>query len=250
MIGFRPLYRFLLIGKVSFLLLNAFPIINSVSSEVSFVNVGQGDCTLVRYHNHVTLIDTGGLTNTDVATSSLIPYLKKKRIYKVDAIIITHYDYDHYGALESLKKNYQVGVIYDYHSSFPVQVKEMTFNNYNYYARENAEENEKSLVIGFKMNQKNFLIMGDATSYVERQIVKNEVNINCDILRVGHHGSNTSSCDEFIKYVHPDVAIISVGKNNKFGHPNQEVLATLKRYNVNIRRTDLEGTITYQNMFV
>ena len=250
MIGFTPIHRFLMIGKIAFLIIYALPINNMISAEVSFVNVGQGDCTLVRYHQHTTLIDTGGLTSMDVATSSLIPYLKKKRIYQIDAVLISHYDYDHYGALESLKKHYQVNAIYDYASSFPVKVDQLTFYNYNYYAREGAEENEKSLVIGFQMQKTHFVIMGDATSYIERQIVQNEIKMDCDILRVGHHGSNTSSCLEFIQYLKPETAIISVGKNNKYGHPHHEVLINLKRCNVNIRRTDIEGTITYRFMFI
>lgn len=248
--GFIPFKRILMIAQLSMLTLYALPIKNAISSEVDFLNVGQGDCTLIRNKNKVALIDTGGLTYVDVANTSLIPYLKKKRIYQIDIVFITHYDYDHYGALEELNKTYPIRNIYDYHSSFPITMGDITFNNYNYYAKEGtSEENDKSLVIGFHNCNKDFLIMGDAPSYIEKEIIKHHDSLPCDILKVGHHGSNTSSSEEWIKYTSPEVAVVSCGKNNKFGHPNKEVIDVLNKYHIKIRRTDLEGTITYSSMF-
>ena len=243
---FIPLTRAFLIGQVAVLLLFALPLENRITKEVNFINVGQGDCTLIRDHNKVALIDTGGLTYTDIANDVLVPYLKKNRIYKIDMVIITHYDYDHYGALEDLQNTYKVNQVYDYSSSFPIKMGDISFNNYNYYGQGHSEENDKSLVIGFNMLNKDFLIMGDASTYVEREIIKNESSVPCDILRVGHHGSNTSTCEEWIKYTTPEEAIISVGKNNRFGHPNKEVINVLNKYKIKIRRTDIEGTIVYK----
>ena len=80
-------------------------------------------------------------------------------------------------------------------------------------------------------------------------MMKEYNNIPCDILKVGHHGSKTSTSDAFIKWIKPEVGIISCGKNNKYGHPHQEVLNILKKNNVKVRRTDLEGTITYYYYF-
>ena len=243
---FVPLTRTFLIGQVTVLLLFALPIENRITKEVNFINVGQGDCTLIRDHNKVAVIDTGGLTYTDIANDVLSPFLKKKRIYQIDMVFITHYDYDHYGALEDLQKSFKVNQIYDYSSSFPVKMGDITFNNYNYYGGERTEENEKSLVLGFNILNKDFLVMGDATTYVEKEIIKNESSVPCDILRVGHHGSNTSTCEEWIKYISPEEAVISVGNNNKFGHPNKEVINVLNKYKIKIRRTDIEGTIVYK----
>ena len=249
--GFVPFKRALLVAQLSFLCLHGLPIKNYLSSEVDFINVGQGDCTLIRNKDKVALIDTGGLTYTDIANGSLIPYLKKKRIYVIDTVIITHYDYDHYGALQELNKTYPIRHLYDYHSSFPVKMGNISFNNYNYYAKDGTtEENDKSLVIGFNACHKDFLIMGDAPSYIEKEIIKHYDAIPCDILKVGHHGSNTSSSEEWIKYTSPEVAIISCGKNNRFGHPNKEVVTLLNKYQIKMRRTDLEGTITFSSMFV
>ena len=245
---FIPLTRIFLIGQVTILLFLALPLKNSITEEVNFISVGQGDCTLIRYHNKVALIDTGGLTYMDVANDVLIPYLKKKKIYKIDMVFITHYDYDHYGALEDLAKTYKINQVYDYTSIFPVSMGDISFNNYNYYGEGKSEENDKSLVISFNMCDKDFLIMGDATKYVEKEIMKNETSIPCDVLRVGHHGSNTSTSEEWIKFVTPEEAIISVGKGNRFGHPNKEVITVLNKYNIPIRRTDIEGTIVYKQL--
>ena len=247
---FIPLTRIFLIAQVSFLALIALPIENRITKEVNFINVGQGDCTLIRDHNKVALIDTGGLAYTDIANDVLVPYLKKKRIYKIDMVFITHYDYDHYGALKDLQKTYKVNQVYDYSSSFPVKMGDITFNNYNYYGQDRTEENDKSLVLGFNILNKDFLVMGDAPTYVEKEIIKNESSVPCDILRVGHHGSNTSTCEEWIKYVTPEEAVISVGKNNRFGHPNKEVINVLNKYKIKIRRTDIEGTIVYKQFSI
>ena len=243
--GFIPFKRYILVGQLALLTIYALPINNCVTNEVNFINVGQGDCTLIRNHNKVALIDTGGLSYMDVANESLIPYLKKKRIYKIDMVFITHYDYDHSSALEELKKNYKVNNVYDYTSIFPVSMGDITFNNYNYYSSSN-DENEKSLVVGFHNANKDFVIMGDAPISIEKEIIKHHSSVPCDILKVGHHGSNTSSSEEWIKYLTPEEAIISCGKNNKYKHPHKEVVNLLNKYKIKIHRTDLEGTIVYK----
>lgn len=248
-IGVRPIQRWLSIGMVALTAIYAIPIENRLTSEVSFVNVGQGDCTLIRHHQKTVLIDTGGLTYNDIANGTLIPYLRKKRIYKIDAVFITHYDYDHYGALENLQKEYNVANVYDYYSSFPISVNGLTFNNYNIYGTTSNEENDRSLVLSFNILNKDFLIMGDAPKWIENKIMNDYDTIPCDILKLGHHGSDTSSSERFIQYTSPEIAIVSCGKNNKFGHPSKSVMNTLNKYHIPIRRTDLEGTITYKKVY-
>ena len=193
------------------------------------------------------LIDTGGLTYRDIANDNLIPYLRKKRIYHIDSVFITHYDYDHYGALENLEKEYRINHIYDYSSSYPVNIGHLSFNNYNIYGQTSNEENDKSLVLTFNICQKDFVIMGDAPRWVEKEIIKDNAFIPCDILRVGHHGSDTSTCDEWLSYLNPKEAVISVGKNNRFGHPTPSVISLLNKHQIKIRRTDIEGTISYRH---
>ena len=183
----------------------------------------------------------------DVANESLIPYLKKKRIYQIDMVIITHYDYDHSGALEELKKNYHVKNVYDDGYYFPVTLGDITFTNYNYYAS-SSDENENSLVISFRTTNKDYVVMGDAPISIEKEIIAHYTSIPCDILKVGHHGSKTSTSEEWLDYLKPEEAIISCGKNNRYGHPHKEVITLLNKKHIKIRRTDLEGTIVYKQL--
>lgn len=226
--------------------LYSLPIQNFYTMEVNFINVGQGDSTLIRYKNDSILIDTGGLTYTDLATNNLIPFLRSKRIYNIDHLFITHKDYDHNGAASSLIKYFKVNKISDYNSVFPITIGKLVFNNLNNYPDLFDEENDKSLVISLNYEDKKFLFMGDAPIKIEKEIIKDNPNLRCDILKIGHHGSKTSSCEEFIRKVRPKDAIISCGHNNKFGHPNDVVIKLLKKYDINIRRTDIEGTIMYK----
>ena len=227
------------------LLVIFIPIKNYICEQVSFINVGQGSSTLIRSGNTTILIDTGGLTYKDIGRENLIPYFKKNRIYDIDLLITTHDDFDHSGAVTSLKENFKVKRYVTDYNVFPIKIGNFEFKNYNIYPELWNEENDESLVIGFKTKKHHYLIMGDAPSKIEKRIIQDNRKIPCDILLVGHHGSKTSTSKEFIEYVKPKVGIISCGRNNKYGHPNNEVLDILKKYHVKIRRTDLEGTITY-----
>ncbi len=229
---------------LSLLLIYCLPIKNLMTFKVSYINVGQGDSTLVRIKDKAFLIDTGGIKNYDLATNSLIPYLKRERIYKLEAVFITHYDFDHYGALESLKENFEIKNIYDYNATFPIRIGNIEINNLNTY-QEAFDENDKSLVLDLNFKDNRFLFMGDATTKVENYLVKN-YDLKADFLKLGHHGSNSSSSLEFLKEVDPEVGIISCGKNNSYGHPDSDVINRLKYLDIEIRRTDLEGTITYE----
>lgn len=245
-INYKKMIKITILEFVCLTVLYVAPIENNFSCEVSFINVGQGDATLIRYKNEYNLVDTGGIKNYDIANNVLIPYLVKKRIYKIDNIFITHYDYDHYGALDNLKKNFKIKKIIDYSEVFPYKTRYFTFKNLNNIGKQLVEdENDKSLVLSFKMKNYNFLLMGDASTKIEKYIVDN-YKLECDYLKVGHHGSNTSSSFDFLSYCNPKEAIISCGKNNKFGHPNKETLESLKKLQIKCRRTDLEGTITYK----
>ncbi len=226
--------------------LYVLPINNAFTFEVDFINVGQGDSTLIRYQNTTILIDTGGLTYQDLATNSLIPFFKENRIYKIDALFITHKDYDHYGASESLNKYFKIKNTIDYNNTFPITINDIKFNNLNEYASYYEEENYKSLVLDFRLKNIRFLLMGDAPKEIESKIIEENKNLKCDYLKVGHHGSNTSTSEEFIKKVRPQEAIISCGYNNRYKHPHEETINILKKYDIKIRRTDLEGTIKYK----
>lgn len=246
-IKFLPIMNFLKICYVIVLSIYILPIKNAITQEIDFINVGQGDCCLIRDGNTTTLIDTGGLKYKDLATSSLIPYFKKKRLYNIDLVITTHDDFDHCGALESLQENFKVKNVINNSTFFPLAVGNLSITNYNVFLDSESDENYSSLVLGFNLLNKDFLLMGDAPIEIEKKIMKEYDYIPCDILKVGHHGSNTSTCDDFIKYLSPKEAIISVGKNNYYDHPTDSVLKILKTNGVVVKRTDLLGTISYSN---
>ena len=239
----KPMIKLTVIPMVVAFSLYFVPIKNMMTSSVSFINVGQGDSTLIRKNNTTILIDTGGSTYKDIATDVLIPYFKKNRIYDIDLLITTHDDFDHSGAVDSLISNFKVKRYVTDYKAFPISIDGLTLTNYNVYPELWKEENDESLVIGFNLNNLSYLVMGDAPKKVENQIIKNNKNFKFDVLKVGHHGSNTSSGEEFIKTVDPDIGIISCGRNNRYGHPHKATLNVLKKYDVTIRRTDLEGTI-------
>ena len=244
-INYKRNTKIILILTTVFSLFYIIPIKEYFTFEVSFLNVGQGDSTYIHYKDKNFLIDTGGLLNYDLAENSLIPFLRRKRVYKLDAVFITHYDYDHYGSLESLNKKFNILTIYDYNSSFPVYSSNLKFINLN-TLKNATDENDKSLVIYLDVNNISFLFMGDATTKVERNILNNYQNLKCDYIKLGHHGSDTSSSYEFLKEVSPKEAIVSCGINNKFNHPSVKTLQNLTKLNIKCRRTDLEGTITYK----
>lgn len=249
-IDFIPLSRAFSIIVVGFIGLYCLPIENWITTAVYFINVGQGDSCLVRKGNTAVMIDTGGLQNIDIAKEVLIPFLQKEKIYDIDVLITTHDDFDHNGGMDSLIENYYVKDVVTEATKFPLSIGGITFTNYNNHIGSMSGDNDNSLVVGFEVGGSSYLVMGDAPIEVERNIMREYETIPCDILKVGHHGSNTSTCDDFVKYLRPKEAVISCGKNNKYGHPKQSVLDTLNRNGVSIRRTDREGTIFYKKLII
>ena len=245
----RPFKNMSLFIFISSLLIYFLPFNKLYKNEVTFINVGQGDCCYISYKNFNAFIDTGGLKYKDVAKDCLIPFLKKKKVYDIDLVITTHDDYDHNGALTSLIKNFKVKKIMNNTNFMETSYGNLIFKNYNNHIFDDNDDNDKSLVIGFNLGKKDYLITGDAPIEIEKYIINEYSYIPCDILKVGHHGSKTSTCDEFIKFLKPEIGIISCGRNNYYGHPNQEVIDVLNKNNVKIRRTDLEGSVSFISYF-
>ncbi len=222
----------------------SLPIKNTLTNSVTFINVGQGDSILIREREKTVLIDTGGSLFFDVALDCLIPYFKSQKIHQIDTLITTHDDFDHNGGVENLMSEFEVKNYVTEKDAFPLSVGNMVFENLNDYEEGENESNNRSLVLKLNFMSRTWLFMGDAPIEVEKKILRNNPELDVDILKVGHHGSDTSSSYGFLKAITPKDAIISVGKNS-FGHPTSEVLARLKKVGANIRRTDLEGTICY-----
>lgn len=236
--------------------------------SITFLDVGQGDSTIIIFpFGKTVLVDTGGnyLSKSSIVENKTIPYLNSLGINKIDLVILTHGDYDHVGEFKNLINNIKIGKVLinkgkineiekDIIKNISVEkVKgSYNFNSYNLLFLNDKiydDENENSIVIYINIKNKNILLMGDADKKVEKSIIK-EYNLpKMDILKVGHHGSKTSSDVDFIKKINPSYSVISVGKNNRYGHPNKEVLDLLS--NTNILRTDKEGSIKFvfkQNM--
>ena len=217
--------------------------------QVTFLNVYQGDCSIIvdSKNGGVMLIDTGGLQNYDIASKKIIPYLEYQGIRKIDKIVITHHDYDHYGALESLKTLIKIEKIIEDCNVASVSIGKISFTNLNIYTDLATNENDCSIVLYGNIGGYNYLFTGDASNKIEKLIINDNKELDVDILKVGHHGSDTSTCEQFVSVIKPSVAIISVGKNNKYGHPTKIVLDILTKYDCDIYRTDIDGTIRITN---
>lgn len=213
--------------------------------QVTFLNVYQGDCTIIQdsYNGKVLLIDTGGLKNYDIASKKIMPYLNYHGIRKIDIVVITHNDYDHNGALESLKKQIEIKEIISDYNIDTINLGKITLTNINHYATSDSEDNDKSIVLYGNICSLNFLFTGDMSKKIEKQIINDYDTLPVDVLKVAHHGSKTASSDEFISFISPTYGIISVAKNNSYGLPNKVVIDTLNKYDVTIYRIDENGTV-------
>ncbi|MFA6830427.1 MAG: ComEC/Rec2 family competence protein [Bacilli bacterium] len=221
--------------------------------EVSAIDVNQGSATLIRYGKENILIDTGGEVKNDLAKNCLIPYFHKRKITGLNGVIISHLDYDHYGALASLKENFPINNIY-YSSDYSdkennvISFEEFQMTNLNTFQL-SSDTNSTSGVYDFSIKDVKILVMGDAPITIEKKIISSYPETTADLLILGHHGSKTSSCLEFLDYVQPKTAIISCGEDNSYGFPNKEVLSNLNYLSIPYRRTDEEGTITFDLTF-
>ena len=215
--------------------------------RITFLDVGQGDCIIFFIPNskEVVLLDTGGSKYYDIAKSKIIPYLKSYGINKIRKVIITHDDFDHNGALDSLKNNFIVGEILTSHKEY-FRIGERKFLNLN---DGGIGDNDSSIVLygsycGLKM-----IFMGDAGFIVEENILIENRDLDVDLIKIGHHGSKNSSSYNFLKQVSPGIAVISVGEN-LYGHPSKEVINNLKKLSVKTFRTDIDGNIElYEDIF-
>jgi len=233
---------------------------------VTFIDVGQGDSALMHldYNKGDILIDTGGRYNYDTS-EDIISYLKSEGIKDIEFLIITHGDFDHMGEAINLVENFKVeNVIFNCGEFNELEqdlikvldkkkishyscIKKLNIGDNKLYFLNNKDygnENDNSSVIYTELNNHKFLFMGDAGVEVEEDLIEKYNLRNIDVLKVGHHGSKTSSSKEFVDSIVPKYSIISVGKNNRYGHPNKEVLNNLE--NSKIYRTDQDGSIMFK----
>ncbi|MDF2881482.1 MAG: hydrolase [Clostridiaceae bacterium] len=242
------------------------PAVDKNNLIIHYIDVGQGDSILVQINNINLLIDAGPYENQ----SNLISYLDRQHIKKLHYIIATHPHDDHIGGMAAIIRKYNIGEFYapkktENTKAFENMILELKNKNKKIniakagvcinlgnnvhcemLAPNNSayeETNNYSAVIKITYGNSKFLFMGDAEKLSEKEILSKDYDLSSNILKVGHHGSTSSSSNEFLDKVNPEIAVISCGKGNIYGHPNKGTILSLKHRNIQIYRTDIDGNI-------
>jgi len=238
---------------------------NPNEMRVHFIDIGQGDSILIQVNYKNILIDSGPKDGKD----KLIQYLNSLNIHQFDYVIATHPHEDHIGNMAYIVNNYKVLNFYspkidNNTSSFEnmaealsrknLKIKILKANSSTIDLGKNTlfevfspnldsydNLNNYSPIIKVSYGNTSFLFTGDAEEDLEQEVLANNFNLKSDVLKVGHHGSSTSTTKSFLDSVNPKISVISVGKNNSYGHPTENTLNKLKE--TNIYRTDLNGNI-------
>ena len=244
---------------------NKSSISNNINSnlEIYFFDVGQADSVLIKSNDDTVLIDAGNRNDGE----NLVNYIKNDlKINDIDIVIGTHPHEDHIGGMSYIIDSFDIGKIYlpdvtsnakffeklldsieskDYKISIPKIGEKIKLNNlvFNVLSVDDNDKNINDCSIVLKLNylDTKYLFMGDASKSVEKKLLYKD--IKADVIKIGHHGSSYSSSKKFLESVNPNIAIISVGKDNKYKHPTNNVLNTLNNLNIKYYRTDIDGTI-------
>ena len=253
--------KYFYLNIILLIIIYIYPYLNS-NFEVVMFEVGEADCHLIKYpyNKNTILIDTG--KNQYKIKNEVIPYLKSIGIKKIDYLIITHGDLDHIGGSITLINNFQVknvilnkGTFTDLEKEliknlnkkkipYQININKINLSNHTIYLLNNTKynnENDNSIITYFTYQKYKFLYMGDASITTEDNLLENYNLNNIYILKVGHHGSNTSSSKDFISQINPSISLISVGENNIYHHPNKEVINNLSKSR--IYRTDINNMV-------
>lgn len=268
-------YAALILRRPTILLLIIFlfaiNIFKTGDVEVSFVDVGQGDCAVVvTPHGKCLIFDTGGVREKvfDVGGRVVVPYLKHENIHEVEKIFLTHVHEDHSGGAGAVIKNFPVGEIItagesksEYAAVFGIAEEFLPSlragragENFSIdgvqveilFAPSVGTGNEISNVYRIRYGKVTFLITGDLIKEIEEEILREGIDVSSTVLKVAHHGSATSSSEKFLRAVNPKCAVICVGYGNNFGHPRAEVLERLENLKTKIYRTDRDGLIKFK----
>lgn len=241
--------------------------------EISLLDVGQGDSVLLEApQGQVILIDGGPDKKVLRRLAEELPFWEKR----IDLIALTHPHEDHLAGLIPILERYEIGAVmitgvaaqsstYTHFleiisdKEIPLMLIEqpqtITFDDVvlhilypdtSFRARRISNLNNSSLVIKVVYKDIELLVTGDAEIEEEKELLSSKINLQADILKAGHHGSDTSSTEDFIKAVQPKLVLISDGAGNSYGHPSPRTLKQFERMGIPVRRTDLEGTIHLQ----
>ena len=237
-------------------------ILDGENLQIQFLDVGQADSILIQNEDQFMLIDAGN--NED--GKKLVSYFQSLGIESFQYVIGTHAHEDHIGGMDDIIDNFDIDTFYmpdvitttatfesvldsleKKNIAFQTPAIDSTFElgdatiDVLYVGTDDSDLNNTSIVLKLTYGKTSVLFMGDAEKEVETKIQNK--NIAADVLKVGHHGSNTSSSKSFLEKVNPSYAIISVGKGNSYGHPSNQTIQNLQNQNIKIYRTDESGTI-------
>lgn len=214
--------------------------------QVYTLNIGQGDCSVIvePFYKSVVMIDCGQSLYRDNVERIIFPFLENKNIHTIDTLILTHDDFDHSGGYDRLKEKVKIKqVIKD--SKDKVNVE------YPFYLllqeRISKDENDSSIISYFTYDHLNYLFMGDASKEIEKQLM-DTYDLKADVIKIGHHGSNTSSDAAFLDSLDCKIALISAGYKNKYDHPSTETLTTLDHLHIHTFCTSTDGSIAIYSL--
>lgn len=236
---------------------------------VKIIDVGQGDSVLIYSNGYSALVDVG----IPDAANEICAALEEHNIEFLDVLMLTHLDNDHVGGVSGVTQVFEVknlilpeisieseglnaaqfainrvkasgGEIFTAVEGMNFKIGEFTITILSHLTEMN-NDNNRSIVAMAEIDKRKFLLTGDIEAKGERAIIEEGIDLGCDVLKVAHHGSNSSTTDEFLKLAKPSYAAISVGEDNRYGHPHSNVLSALEYYNTKIYRTDFDGDIIF-----
>lgn len=230
---------------------------------VHFIDVGQGDATFFEFDGYTVLIDTGNWNGEET-----VQYLKAQGADKLDILVGTHPDADHIGQLDKVIEQFEVGEVWmsgntSTSNVFIRALEAIEAKKVDYYEPRAGEvfdvgkmkievlypeevtgqANEESISLKITYDEVRFILTGDAGVKEEQEMIDSVAELDAEILHLGHHGSNTSTSNAFLKAVSPEVAVYSAGIDNSYGHPHAEVLAAAQNAGAEVYGTDVHGTV-------
>lgn len=235
--------------------------------RVTMLDIGQGDCFIIEWPNrsHVMMIDAAGVLEEredDTFTRIIEPYLHERGISKMDTLLLTHADQDHIGAALEVFTSFSVDTLITspfFKGDLPIKeekwkkvssgdrfVIEDTVFDVLYPIQESEDKNDNSLVMSFTLGGMDWMFTGDVGKEGEEEISSLAQDLDVDVLKVAHHGSDTSTGGQWLDNLTPKVALISAGLNNRYGHPHEQVIDRLTQEGIKIIRTDQKGAVIYQ----
>lgn len=237
---------------------------------VSFIDVGQGNCTLVTCGDSAILVDSGEAGEAQ----NVINYIKNRNIDKLDCVVATHPHSDHIGGMAQILTEFEIKDVIMPEIPEDIVPTTKIYEKFLNAVAENAENviaaesgmtysygemkleifaplkdydnlNDMSVISRISYGETSVMFTGDATTAVEKDLLKKKIDYSADILNVGHHGSKTSSSEQWLKAVSPEYAVICCGKGNDYGHPHSVVTERLEKFGIAFYRTDIDGTVIF-----